>query len=548
MLSRLEVSNYALIQEASIDLHQGLTAITGETGSGKSIMLGALNLVLGERADLKLIGNPDAKCVIEATFKLDESFTSWFEQENLDFDSETHLRREITPSGKSRAFVNDTPVNLNVLRDIGSQLVEIHSQSQNSVLGKKDFQFSVVDAFAGSQNEARTFAQTFMIMKELEKELATLRDEELNAASDNDYRQFLLDELQAANLENLDKGQLEENSAALDRAEELATKLGQSLKAINSEGAALEELQEAARLLESIKDVSQRYAELSDRLTSSAIELADIASELENLSETVDIDPELAADAQQKLDTIYQLERKHRVEGVEALIRFRDEIAEKQQSALGYGDRIEELESRLNETSQEAHQQAENLRQKRLICIPDIEAQIKTRLSELSLPHATFKIQLSKRNELGMSGVDDVQFLFQANPGAPLYDIEKVASGGEVSRVMLAIKAALSTQLRLPTLILDEIDSGVSGEVAQQVGKLIKDISSDIQLISITHLPQIAGKAHDHLKVSKSVEGEKTITQVRRLRDEDRVEELAEMIAGKDKSEAALQNARELLA
>jgi DNA repair protein RecN (Recombination protein N) len=547
MLTRLEVSNYALIQRAVIDLNQGLTAITGETGSGKSIILGALNLVLGERADLKLIGNPENKCLIEATFQIPAYYRTWFERQNLDYSSETYLRREITPSGKSRAFINDTPVNLAVLKDLGSKLVEIHSQSENSVLGQHSFQFGVLDAFAATDGILATFRTHFRRSKEILTELQNLKEDEAKASTDLDYHRFLLDELASAGLDQIDQVSLEEEVKVLENAGDVKTQLFGAQQALDGEASTVQAIRNAIQMLDRISNVSSQYSELKKRLESCSIELDDIVGEVESLSDQVSIDPQRAEELREKLDSLYQLERKHRVEGVAALREIRNKLEATVNNTTGFAERIEALEEEHKLELDKATEHANALRKSRQQTIPTIQDVIQQRLQELSLGNASIHLSLEQSEELSENGIDEIDFLFQANPGSRLHPIGQVASGGEVSRVMLAIKAALSERMDLPTLILDEIDAGVSGEVAKLVGTLMKQVSDKLQLVSITHLPQIAGKANDHFKVWKEVENGITITDIKRLNDDERIEELAEMISGKEKSEAALQNARELL-
>jgi DNA repair protein RecN (Recombination protein N) len=532
MLRSLTVQNYALIDEIQLSLTKGMTAITGETGSGKSILLGAFGLLLGERAETKSIRDEKSKCIVEAVFDLrGYGLKSFFQDNDLDYEEQTTIRREIAPGGKSRAFINDTPVQLNTLKSLGSALVDIHSQHENSLLGERSFQFSVVDAFAKNGETLSAYQELFKHYKELQSELDQSIRNESQMRQEMDFIQFQLAELEKAGLRELDQVALEQELDTLNNAENIRAVLAQigGIMEGDQQGV-LQSLHAAKSALGKISSFHNTLAEFGARLESCQIELRELTREIESFSGDINTDEQRAAIIAEKLSALYQLQKKHRLNSVGELLLLQDELLAKSQ---GYADFDDKVEKQLSASRAEAAH--------------DAEEEVKTFFKALSLEHAELQIEIRPSNELNLFGKDEIAFLFKANKGGQLLPVHKVASGGEISRVMLAIKASISRHKKLPVLILDEIDQGVSGEVGKKIGAILKTMSSQMQLLTITHLPQIAGKADQHLKVYKTIKGESTATYVQPISGEERINELAEMLSGKTLTKAAIENARELM-
>jgi DNA repair protein RecN (Recombination protein N) len=549
MIRHLLITNYGLIEKIELQLEKGLTAITGETGSGKSILLGAFSMLLGERADSKAIKNPEIKCVVEGTFYLKGyNLKSFFQREDLDYDDNTTIRREIAPGGKSRSFINDTPVSLNTLKTLGEKLVDIHSQHENSILSSRDFQFNIVDAFAENEAQLITYSEKFSIYKKKRLQLDELKSNEIKMKQDLDYFQFQLEELSKATLEEINQEQLEQEIETLTHAETIKAALNQIIDLLqNSDSNAINILSSAKNSLSKLATYNKQIEEFASRLDTSLIELKELNREIESFEEEVSLDPSRVEVVQEKLNQLYHLQQKHRIDDVNSLIELREEIALKVSNYSSIDDQIIELENEIVFLKSELNNLCDELSNSRSKASIRVAEEVKAYFRDLSLDHAELLVEITPSEDFNSFGKNDIQFLFQANKGGQLLPIQKVASGGEISRVMLAIKASLSRHQKLPILILDEIDQGVSGEVGKKIGIILKQMSKEMQLLTITHLPQIAGYASQHLKVSKTTLEHTTTTMVSALNQEERLSEIAEMLSGKDITKAALANARELL-
>ena len=551
MLKHLSITNYALIGHLEIDFNDKLNIITGETGAGKSILLGALALILGQRADSKELSNKEKKCIIEATFILRENkFQSFFSENDIDFDKESILRREINRDGKSRAFVNDTPVNLSTLKELGTLLVDIHSQREHQSLLKPAFQLSVLDGYAQNQTMLNDYKQTFNEFKRLETKLTGLNELEKESNARLDYLQFQFNELEEVSLQVDEQDELEKQFDLFTNAENIKAALNNTNQIINNrEGSVLEELK---FLLQQIGEQSKHHDGVSsvyERLSSTIIELDDINSETEKLNIDIECDPEKIQLIQERLDSIYRLQSKHQVNSVAELLAVKDEIEEELNEITSLEEQIINTSNAFEETKLEVEEKAQHLSESRNSAIASLEEEIYYHLTDLKMGSSSLKINLEQLVEgtFNTNGKDTVNWLFSANPGHPYKPLHQIASGGELSRIMLAIKASTAKVMHLPTLIFDEIDTGVSGETAKKVGFLMRSMSENHQLIAITHLPQIASQGQKHLKVFKQIKDGMTYTKIAELTDEQRVEEIAEMIGGDNTSDTAKQNARELM-
>lgn len=549
MLQKLSISNYALIDNLEISFDSGLNILTGETGAGKSIILGALSLILGQRAESRYFFNQQKKCVIEGSFKIGEfHLKSFFEDNDLDYEAETVLRREISADGKSRAFVNDTPVNLTSLKLLGEKLIDIHSQHATLEINDPEFQLLVVDSVAGHHELLNDYQTKYRSYKKSTAKLAQLIDESDKAKADLDYYQFQFDELEKANLDADEHEKLEQELAVLNNAEEIKRNLlSASYLMQDSEVAVLAQLREAGQQLGGIEKFNPQIEELHQRLNSTLIELKDIAAEIENIEQRTHTDEERAVEVNTRLTIIYTLQKKHRVNTIAELLELQEELSGKIQQAVFGDEAIEKLQQQLALEKKELDQLAGQLSANRSKAIPQIEIQVLQTLAEMGMGNSALKIELTALPSLGADGVDAIKFLFSANKGHALAEMSKVASGGELSRLMLSIKSLVAKNTALPTIIFDEIDTGVSGEVAHKVGQIMEQLSQNLQVITITHLPQIAVKGASHYFVYKDDEGATTYTRIKQLDKQERVVEIAKMLSGDNPGESALQNARELL-
>ncbi|MFD2519131.1 DNA repair protein RecN [Salinimicrobium flavum] len=549
MLTTLSIKNYALIEDIQMNLQEGFTIITGETGAGKSIMLGALSLLLGKRADFSAIRDLEKKCVIEGTFNLAAyDLTSLFAAEDLDYETQTIIRREILPSGKSRAFINDTPANLSSLQALGEQLLDIHSQHETLSLGDNDYQFLVIDSLANNSGNLISYQKSLQQLKLLQKKLHNLKEEQAQAAKEYDYNLFLLNELQQAKLEEGMQEELEERYEELSNVEELTEQLGSAVNHIQQEeiGAAAS-LKEARNNLQRIANISSGYHQLFDRLQSVNIELDDIATELEATLEKVEANPEELAKVNDKLQVLYNLQKKHMVSTVTELKEIQETLTEKVSLSENAEEEIAKAEKAIAEQRKELTTFASELHKSRKSVIPVFIKEVELILADLGMPNATLKIELKEQQEFFPNGQDKMNWLLSANKGGSYNDIKKAASGGELSRIMLAVKSILATYSKLPTIIFDEIDTGVSGDIAQKMAVILQKMGEVMQVIAITHLPQIAGKGDSHFRIYKEDAANSTITNIKELKKEERVEELAMMLGGKNITDSAVAHAKALL-
>ena len=550
MLKHLYIKNFTLIDELDIELYQGFSVITGETGAGKSIILGALGLLLGQRADSKAIKQGAEKCVIEAHFDLSRyGMNNFFEENEIEYDAtDCIVRRELTASGKSRAFINDTPVQLSLLKELGEQLVDIHSQHQNLLLNKQDFQLNVVDIIAGDEKEQQLYQQAYTQYHATEKELSALKESIEQNRQNADFLQFQFEELTQANLSGGEQEELEQKSETMSHSEEIKSALYEADNALSADQTGVvESLRTALSAIRQIEKVLPDAGELVERLDSSYIELKDIAQEISSQMEHVDFDPAELDAINNRLDKLYDLEKKYHVETVEELIAKRDELKIQLGRIENSDEALAELQQKLAAQLAQAQKAAEALTKLRTKAAKQIEKEMQGRLMPLGMPNVKFSIEMTQE-PLNVSGQDKVAFLFSANTSTPLQPISQVASGGEIARVMLSLKAMISGAVKLPTIIFDEIDTGVSGKTAEKMAEIMQEMGHhERQVISITHLPQIAALGSAHYKVEKEETAKGTISRMRKLSDDERVLEIAQMLSGSNVSEAAISNAKQLL-
>lgn len=548
MLSHLYIQNFALIDQVELDLSNGFTTLTGETGSGKSILLGALDLVLGERADFSAIGSSGEKAIVEATFNLENyNVISFFEENDLDFFTPTIIRREISKQGRSRAFINDSPVQLNVLKSLTERLIHIHSQHNTLEIRNADFQMDLVDVIGGLEQLKQSYLKDYKRWLISKKELKELKSQLSTIIQERDYSSFLLEELNELVLDKRDYKALEEELKRNENVDELKTTLDNIISAIESEEGASLTLRRLKSVLERSKGIDNRIDEMATRIHSVLIELEDISAEASNYLDHVEVDPERLTELTFQLDAYNRLLRKHNFISQEQLIQLESELSGKLNNTSTLEENIQEKEVLLSTLEVQLRKQATDLHQKRIKASVSISKDIVMHLAELKMPESQFIVDFQLKEELSLTGLSEVKFLFTSNKGVVPVSIEKAASGGELSRLMLVLHKLISVKKQLPTIIFDEIDTGVSGEVAQKIGALLARMGANSQLIAITHLPQVAGKASSHLKVSKKDVAGKTQTSVEKLTDSERVEEIARLMSGETITEAALLNARNLM-
>ncbi|QIG89966.1 DNA repair protein RecN [Chryseobacterium sp. POL2] len=548
MLSRIIIQNFALIDHLDIQLHKAMEVITGETGAGKSIILGALRLIMGERADLKSISNTDKKCLVEAHFSIKEDFKSFFDEQDLDFDVDTIIRREILASGKSRAFVNDVPVTLDILKDLSSKLIDIHSQFETSQLFTEDYQFQILDSVSKNQKELEIYQSNFSQYQALKRQLQTLKQQFAEAHKEADYKNFLLNELNELQLDQIDFKQLQDELSLQENAEFISENLGQIIQKFHQEElGVLSHFLEAKQKLQKISDVSPKFEELQKRFDESYFEIKDILQDLESELEKVEIDPAALAEMLQQTNLINALFLKHQVTEVEALVGVRNQLEKEQSGFQHLEEEIAEIESKILKLEKTLEKEAKELSKLREKGTPNLVEQIETLLKQLGLEKAKIGIELTESSQYNVFGKEHIQILFQANSGFPMKPIHTAISGGERSRVMLAIKKVLAEHSNLPTLILDEIDTGVSGRVAEEIGKVMYDMGKNMQLIVITHLAQVAAKADHHYKVTKMDVDGLTRSNIIPLSDDERLHEIAQLLSGSTVTQAAISQAKELM-
>ena len=549
MLKTLRVNNFAIIDQLEIDFHQGMTTITGETGAGKSILLGALKLVLGERADLKALKNIDEKCIIEAVFEIKNlELNDFFEENDLDYEDESILRRELLPSGKSRAFINDTPVKVSILQELSELLIDIHSQFNTPKIFEADFQLSMLDIYGENKDLLKEYKKDFNHYISTKKKIKDAQNSLENQSQDLEYKLHLWEELNNASLKNEELEELEIEIKSLSNVEEIISTLNETYQFLeHPEMGIISQLNEASNKLNKISDYNSQYNSIYERLISSKIELQDISGEMSSLIDSTEINPERLQEITDRYDLIHKLLRKHNVISVEELIAKRDELESQTSGFDNLSDLIIHLNKELNSISEKLEKQAIKIRKNRFSSIEIIRKNILNTLSQLGMENSQLTIQLNETADFTATGKDEVLFLFSANKGMEPRIFEKSVSGGERSRLMLAIKKLLATHQHLPTLILDEIDTGISGKVANETGKVMQTMAENMQLLVITHLPQVASKGNYQLKVYKEVVDETTQTNVIELSQQQRLEEIAQMISGSELTDAAINQAKELM-
>lgn len=549
MLKRLLVENYALIDKSEIELSSGFSVITGETGAGKSILLGALNLILGQRADTKSIKDPARKCVVEAVFDISNyDLKPFFEAEDLDYEEECVMRREIVASGKSRSFINDTPVNVTTMKSLGDRLLDIHSQHENLLLNDSRFQLQIVDSIAKNGDCLQTYEAEYSKLNSISRRLQKLRDELAQKNANRDYAEFQLTQLVETALVADEQELLEAEAEQLEHASEIKEAL---LKAVylldESEQSVNQSLKDSVSTLNSVSNYLGGLNDLSERLNSCLIETKDILRELEVLNNDMDVDPNRLDFVNTRLDTIYTLEKKHNVDSVAGLLELQASYEQQLQDLEFGSEEIEALEKELAEQTQKVLALAQELSKARKACAPQIETELSDLLHELGMPNARLSLDFKALEKCGPTGLDVVTFLFSANKDRGMQPITAIASGGEISRVMLSLKYVLSKSAALPAIIFDEIDTGVSGEIAAKMGAMMQNMSAHMQVLSITHLPQIASKGVQHFKVYKKDVESGTVSSIKQLSNEERIAEIAQMLSGANLTDAAINNAKELL-
>ena len=549
MLTTLSIKNYALIDQLQVNFTNGLTIITGETGAGKSILLGGLSLILGKRADLSSVKNQSEKCVIEATFDIaNYNLKPLFKAEDLDYEPLTIIRREILPSGKSRAFINDTPVNLDSLQILGEHLLDIHSQHQTLQLTNDDFQFQVIDALAENGSLLQGYSSNLSEFKSLQAELKVLQTKKAEAIKEQDYNSFLLNELIEAKLIVGEFETLEEEYETLNNIEDIKEKLSFSHELISNEDAGvLTNLTEIKNQLSKLSNYKQAYKDIFERLNSSLIELNDVFREVESLQDQLEADPNRLEVVNNKLQVLHNLMLKHSASSETELIAIRESLATKVSESEHLEERILQIENQIKSIELQLNNDAKTIHDNRVKIIPKLISQLENLLATLGMVNAKFNIELSVSDSFYSNGKDDLAFLFSANKGGNFNELKKAASGGELSRIMLAIKSILSKYIQLPTIMFDEIDTGVSGEISNKMATIMQQMSKSMQVFTITHLPQIAAKGDTHYKVFKEDINEVTQTQLKKLNPDERIVEIAQMLGGSEISSSAIAHAKQLL-
>lgn len=549
MLASLSIKNFALIENLNVDFTDGLVIITGETGAGKSILLGGLSLILGKRADVSSVKDASKKCIIEATFNISNyNLKDFFSKEELDYESETIVRREILPSGKSRAFINDSPVNLQVLTQLGERLIDIHSQHQTLEITNDTFQFQVIDALANTNSELISYSKSLKVYKSTIKDLEALELKKAEAIKEQDYNEFLLKELQDITLVSGELETLEKEYETLSNVEDIKAELSLSEQLLNDEQVGIIQTLTTLKIsLNKLRTIASTYEDLYNRVESTHIEIDDIFSEISEIAEQLEDNPTRLEEVDNRLKSINNLMTKHASSSIEELLEIQTKLESKvavvfniDSETKALNEQIESYKIKLNDLAQKIHT-------KRQKAIPSLVSQLENILEELGMPHAQFKVELNKQEAFLSNGKDELSFLFSANKGGTFNTLKKAASGGELSRIMLAIKSVLAKYVKLPSIMFDEIDTGVSGEISNKMAAIMKNMSSSMQVFTITHLPQIAAKGDAHYKVfKKEVEGV-TVTEIEKLNWNDRIVEIAQMLGGKQISNSALEHAKQLL-
>ncbi|MCB9365171.1 MAG: DNA repair protein RecN [Flavobacteriales bacterium] len=549
MLSHLYIANYAIIEELKVNFDNGFTVITGETGAGKSILLGALSLILGKRVDTSVLNDNTKKCVIEGVFKLKErKYSSFFSLNDLDFDDETTIRREILPTGKSRAFINDTPVNLTILKEFAELLIDIHSQHQTLQVKDVNFQINVVDSYAELTTDVNDYKNEYKKYLALKRIYEKLVNQENTAKSDVDYITFQLNEIQKLSLKEDEQEQLEAQLEIINNAEEIKEILQLSVEAFShSDNNIVSTIKSIQHSFNKISHCAEEYKDIAERLTTALIEVGDIAREIELMNDNSDFDLENADYINQRLNSIYSLEQKHHLSNSNELLLLQENLESKLAKINSFDEEIENQLKEVQLKEKKLRHLAKEISNKRVKSFSKLAKEITSNLSELGMVDASFEVNHTTGEQLNENGLDEITFLFSANKGFVPIELYKAASGGELSRLMLTIKSILSKTNDISTILFDEIDTGVSGDVADKMGSIMKEMSKSIQVIAITHLPQVAAKGDAHFKIYKTTDKAKTITSLKVLTKEERVEELAKMLSGKDLTKAAIENAKNLI-
>ena len=549
MLKSLSIKNYLLIDELSVSFNNGFTVITGETGAGKSILVGGISLILGKRADLSVNRDKSQKCIVEGVFDIGSyNLKPIFDEQELDYDTETILRREISSSGKSRAFINDSPVNLGQLSAIGSKIIDIHSQYQNLEILEDDFQFNILDIISNNNNNVSEYENLLKSYKTKKRDLDFLVDERKNLIQSIDYNRFILDEIDSSNVLNENLEDLENIQSSLSNFEEISSELNFSSQLINNEDLGISSnLLKLKNSISKISENSEKYKSILDRINSLKIETDDISFEIDTILNSLEQNPDKLNTVIAKIDSINSLFRKHSISTIEDLVEFRDKLALKVESTENIDQRISFLEKECLLLKDKLIEVAQKIHKNRLLVIPDFISRIENVLTDLGMKNSKFKIDLVHSDNFYKKGMDEIQFLFKANKGYDFKKIKEAASGGEMSRIMLAIKSIMANYNQLPSIIFDEIDTGVSGEISKKMGIIMKNLGSKLQTFSITHLPQIAAMGESHFKIYKSDEEGITKTMMLKLNENDRIVEIAKMLEGNNASESAFIHAKQLL-
>ena len=548
MLSRIFIQNFALIDSLEITLNKGLQVITGETGAGKSIILGALRLILGERADTKSLQNSEAKSIVEAEFLINENFRNFFDENDLDFENQTVIRRELLPNGKSRAFINDVPVTLETLKLLSSKLIDIHSQFETSNLFDEDYQFRIIDGLSKNKTLISVYQKEFAEHKKLVNEFDNLKKQLSEGNKESDYKSFLLNELLEANLDLIDLEDLQSQVKRHENAETITENLSQIFSKLDAEEIGiLDSLNDVKGKLSKVADLSHEFTLLNQRFQENFVEFKDILFELQDEAEKLETSPEILAELNQKLNTVNLLLLKHNANSIDELKAIRDEISNEQGTFVDLEFRISEVEKKISASSEHLEKLAKELSTNRKKSAPDFVKKIEVLLKQLGLEKAKIEVELKDSQNFNPFGKEQIQLMFQANSGFPLKPIQSAISGGERSRVMLSVKKIMAENAELPTLILDEIDTGVSGKVAEEMGNVMKEMSTNMQLIVITHLAQVAAKGNNNYKVIKEDISGRTRSNIVPLNQEEKLQEIAQLLSGSKITNAAISQAKELM-
>ena len=548
-MTKLKIKNFVLIDDLEVDFNDGMTCITGETGAGKSILLGGLSLVLGKRADLSSLHDVSRKCIVEAIFQISfYNLKHVFDENDIDYQEETILRREILPKGKSRAFINDTPVNLNVLEEVSLKLIDIHSQNDTSSLLKNEYQFQVLDALANNQMILEEYKQNLLSFKEINKEFLSTKALKEKSIDDYEYKKYLYEELDATHLELGIEERLEDELSILNSVELIQNSMNKTIQSLEAESyGIIDQLKDLQRNNQEISNKSNQFEELFNRVKGSTIELEDISEEYKKIFNSLEVSPQKTEDLKRQIDNFNKLFFKHKVGSVEELLLIKEEINSFLQNSINLDDKLNSIEQEIRKRKISLKEQCLKLSENRKKVISVLEKELKRLVSKMGMDQANFKIELSTSEDFLFNGSDILSFEFSANKGHDFKILKKVASGGELSRIMLAIKTLLSRFKKLPTIIFDEIDTGVSGKISDNIAEIMANLGSSMQVFTITHLPQVAAKGDHHFKVEKKTEGDKSLTKLSYLNTKQRIDEIAMMLSGNKITDTAIAHAKQLM-